>query len=136
MSKQILLFLIGLSSGFIVSAGIFAFITMIGIIPRLASRTKTANHIRCYENAILFGTVLANVFYIYEVSIPVGLLGLAIMGICYGMFVGCLALALAEVLDVIPIFSMRIRLKRGIPFIIASLALGKLFGAWYQMVIK
>lgn len=136
MIKVILLFIIGISSGFIVAGGIFAFITMIGIIPRLASRTKTATHIKSYENAIFYGAVLANIFYIYEIMVPVGLLGLATIGIFSGIFVGCLALALAEVLDVIPIFSMRIRLKRGIPFIIASLALGKLFGAWYQMVIK
>lgn len=136
MSRVILLFIIGISSGVTVAAGIFAFITMIGIIPRLASRTKTANHIKSYENAIFYGTVFANIIYMYEVKVPVGAFGLAIMGLFSGMFVGCLALALAEILDVIPIFSMRIKLKRGIPFIIASLALGKLLGAWYQMVIK
>ena len=49
------LILIGLASGFAVASGIFAFITMLGIIPRLAARTKTANHVVWYETMIIAG---------------------------------------------------------------------------------
>ena len=53
--NAIFLSFIGLASGFVVAAGIFAFITMLGIIPRLAQRTGTADHIYGYEWMIILG---------------------------------------------------------------------------------
>ena len=50
-----------------------------------------------------------------------------------GMFVGCLAMALAEILNVVPIFANRIQLKKGMVYVIQSIALGKAVGAFMQM---
>ena len=47
----------------------------------------------------------------------------------FGIFVGCLAIALAEVLDGIPIFTRRMRLRKGLNTIMISVALGKMAGA-------
>ncbi|MCI5730549.1 MAG: stage V sporulation protein AB, partial [Eubacterium sp.] len=58
--KYLVMVLVGLGSGFAVASGIFAFITMLGIIPRLAARTKTARHIVWYENMIVLGGTLGN----------------------------------------------------------------------------
>lgn len=134
--KVVLLVLIGLSAGFIASAGMFAFITMIGVIPALAKRTKTSRSIPAYENSVFFGALFGNLFSIFQFSLPVGYVGLTIFGFFSGVFVGCLALALAEALDVIPIFSMRVKLVKGLAFIVLALALGKAFGAYYQFIIN
>lgn len=61
------LILIGLASGFAVASGIFAFITMLGIIPRLAARTKTANHVVWYETMIIAGGALGNIWIVFEI---------------------------------------------------------------------
>ena len=53
----------------------------------------------------------------------------AIFGVFSGMFIGCLALAIAEMLDSIPIFARRISFRHGIGLAILSMALGKLCGA-------
>lgn len=53
--KQLILAAVGLAAGGIISAGVFAFITIIGLVPRLAARTKTAKHVRLYEDIIVLG---------------------------------------------------------------------------------
>ena len=73
------LILIGLASGFAVASGIFAFITMLGIIPRLAARTKTANHVVWYETMIIAGGAFGNIWIVFElpmVSVVLNWLGL------------------------------------------------------------
>lgn len=133
--KVILTFL-GLASGLTVSGAVFAFITMIGIVTRLSSKTKTAKYIRLYEDCIIVGGTIGNILTIFEFPIPIGLFGIAIFGLCCGIFVGCLAIALAEILKAIPIFISRINLTQGLPYIILSIALGKGIGAFYQLYLN
>lgn len=131
--KNMVLFVIGLASGLAVSAGIFAFIIMIGIVPRLAGRTHTAFASEIYENAILIGGTAGNIISVYSLSLPLGNIGGILFGGFSGMFVGCLAMALAEILNVVPIFANRIQLKKGMVYVIQSIALGKAAGAFMQM---
>ena len=44
--KYCVLAFIGFSSGMVVSGGIFAFIAAIGVVERLAQKTKTVKHIK------------------------------------------------------------------------------------------
>ena len=50
-------------------------------------------------------------------------------GIFAGIFAGCWAMALAEILNVFPIFIRRIKLIKCIPYIILGLAFGRGLGA-------
>ncbi|BCN30031.1 stage V sporulation protein AB [Anaeromicropila herbilytica] len=134
--KVVLLFIMGLSFGVIVAAGVFAFITMIGIIPRFAARTNTAKHILVYEDMVIYSGIIANTINIFHIEVSVGKIGLIIFGLFSGIFVGCLAIALAEVLQVIPIFFMRAKLTKGISIIVISIALGKAVGAFYQLYLN
>ncbi len=131
--EQIILVLLGLSGGVIISGGIFAFITMIGIIPRFASKTNTANKILLYEDCVVVGGSLGNLVHIYRFNLPIGHIGMLFYGAFSGVFVGCLAIALAETLDTIPVFAKRINLKKGIAFIILGIALGKGVGSFIQL---
>lgn len=130
--REILLAFIGLCSGLAVAAGVFAFITMLGVVPRLAHRTHTALHIVGYETVIILGGSLGNVVYLYAVPLPFTPLFLAIFGLAVGTYIGCLAMALAEQLRVIPVFVERSKLVVGLPFIILSIAFGKMFGTFFQ----
>ena len=82
------LILIGLASGFAVASGIFAFITMLGIIPRLAARTKTANHVVWYETMIIAGGALGNIWIVFEIPMPLTSIFLAVYGLFAGVYVG------------------------------------------------
>ena len=133
--ENIILTIMGLASGVAVAGGVFAFIIVIGVIPRLAGRTHTAWAYWHYENMVILGGFVGNLVFLYETKIPIGYLGLGAFGIFTGIYVGCFAVALAEVLNVVPIFSRRIRLKEGFPFVVLSIAIGKLLGAIYQLII-
>lgn len=134
--RNIMLIVIGLSSGFAVSGGVFAFITMIGIIPRIADRTETAEYILLFEDMVILGGLLGNSLYIYEWNVHLNIIGNIFFGFFSGIFVGCLAVALAEVLDVIPVFARRANLKMGISVLILALAIGKFAGSLYQLIIN
>ncbi len=128
--KQVLLVLIGLSAGGIIAAGVFAFLAMIGVFPRLIGKTKTNRHILLYETMIILGGILGNIWDIYE--IPLGFGGnlfLGVYGTSVGIFVGCLVMSLAETLKALPVISRRLNLGVGLQYIILSLGFGKLIGS-------
>jgi stage V sporulation protein AB len=45
-------------------------------------------------------------------------------------------MALTEIVDIVPIFSRRVRLKRGMPALILSMALGRTFGALFYYYLR
>ena len=131
---KVFLMIIGLTAGGMVAAGTFAFIVMIGIITRLAQRTKTAQYTTVYENAIVLGGTIGNIWNIYEVQVPFGYVFLALFGLFAGIFVGCLAMALAEVVKIFPILVRRIKLVEGIQLVVAGVAAGKFAGSLIQFI--
>lgn len=134
--KDITLVLIGFSAGITVAAGVFAFITMIGIIPRLAAKTNTAKNILLYEDIVLIGGTIGNIMIIYKCDIPLKIIGIGLFGLFSGIFTGCLAMSLAEVLNVIPIFMNRLKINKGLSYFIIALAIGKGVGAFYQLYLN
>ncbi len=127
--RQILLAVIGLSSGMIVASGLFSFIAGLGVVSDFADRTHTGEHVLLYEDAVIWGGILGNIFFIFQVQIPGGSWILPVFGILAGIFTGCWAMALAEMLDVFPVFIRRMKLVRCIPWVILGTAIGKSIGA-------
>ena len=134
--KIILLWIIGISSGIMVSAGVFTVLFVVGLVPRFAGRTDTARCELFYEECLIFGALLADVLSVFPIK---GSLGngpnvlltvlVVLIGIFAGIFVGCLSIALAEVLDGIPIFARRVKLKMGVSIAVLAVALGKIAGS-------
>lgn len=129
MPGRILSGIFGLSAGFTAAGGIFALITSVGVLTRLAGKTHTASHILKYEMAVMLGGIAGNLLTVYELEIPAGKAGAGILGLFSGIFVGCLATSLAESLNVTAVFSRRAKLKSGLGYIVLSLALGKMIGS-------
>ena len=128
-AKQIVLGLIGLSSGVVVAGGLFAFLIELGILADFADRTHTAEHILLYEDAAVWGGIIGNVFFLFHVPIPFGRWLLPVFGLLAGIFVGCWSMALAEILNVFPIFVRRLKIVRYISAFILSMAVGRGLGA-------
>lgn len=148
--KQIFMGICGLSFGLLASAGVFTVLVSVGLIPRFAGKMHVAKKIFVLEEAVVFGTLTGGFFSLFSDWINIGklvttrqLLGantdliwkitgnifLIIFGILAGMFVGCLALAIAEMLNSIPIFARRIGFRHGLGVAIAAAACGKLIGS-------
>ena len=122
---QALLALIGFSSGFIIAGGVVALMVGLGIITRFIGITRTADKIFWYEDAILLGAVLT----VYELSLPAGTWILGIGGLFTGIFVGGWILALAEVVNVFPVYCRRLGITKGLSWIVIAMAAGKVSGS-------
>ena len=122
--------LIGLSAGAAASAGVFALITVIGILPRWAGHTRTARHVSLYEWSVILGGTAGNLIFLLQPSLPGKEIFEAAAGLFMGIFVGGLIMSLAEVLDVFPILLRRGRIQSGIPWMVLSIGIGKMLGAY------
>lgn len=126
--QSIILIIIGLGAGFVVAGGVVAFISIIGLIPIMAYRTKTSHYMMWYENMIILGSIIGSILTWAHVRLPIGNIIPIIFAFAYGIFIGVLIIALAEVLDVLPIMNRRIKLRKGISLLVIAIALGKLVG--------
>ena len=127
--KELFLVFYGAASGVLVSAGVFAFIAAIGIVPRMAWRTGTRQYIRLYEDAIVLGGLWGTTAMFVDYRLPPWGWLSALFVLLTGIFTGVLAMALTEVLNVMPILMRRARLTKGLPWIILAFALGKVIGS-------
>ena len=108
-----------------------------------AGKTHTGNKVLLYEEMVVFGTVFGGLISVFDPFLAFGRLlptwvetiFIAAYGLFGGMFVGCLALAIAEMLDSVPIFTRRIGFRHGIGFVILCMAVAKLLGSLIYFVI-
>ena len=127
--RHALLGLIGFSSGFIVAGGVVALMVGLGIITRYIGISHTAKRIFLYENAILAGTVIGTILTVYDLRIPIGAWILGVAGLFMGAFVGGWILALAEVINVFPVYCRRLGITKGMSWIVITMAIGKILGS-------
>ena len=126
---QIFLGILGMSAGVVVAGGLFSFIVELGVISDFADRTHTANRILLYEDAVSAGAILGNVFQIFGLEFPDSPYCWHFRTICLGFLSAAWSMALAEILNVFPIFMRRARIVRYAAVCILMLALGKGIGA-------
>ncbi|MCL2604727.1 MAG: stage V sporulation protein AB [Defluviitaleaceae bacterium] len=134
-AKHALSALIGFGSGMLISGAVFAFITIVGVVPRLAQKTNSTRYIKVYEGAIMVGGITGAAAGFFMPSWSWGWWLVPVIGLASGVFYGCLAMSLAEVLNVIPILTRRIRLQRGMFFLVMAIALGKMLGALLYFLV-
>lgn len=147
LCKLCLVGIFGLFCGLMVSGGVFTALLALGLVPRFAGKTHTADHILTYESAVVSGCIVGGLLgvlqikdylnaFLYEspffrsglwVIITGGLLSGG--GFFSGCFVGCVALAIAEMLDSIPIFARRIGFRKGVGVAVLAVAVGKVVGS-------
>ncbi len=149
--KQMLLGIVGISSGLIVSAGVFTVLISVGLIPRFAGKMHVARKIFVLEEMVVLGTLFGGFFSVFSdwgmigefvrehrlfgeratdgIWNLAGTVFLLIFGVFAGIFVGCLALAIAEMLNTIPVFARRIGFRHGLGIAILAVAIGKLAGS-------
>lgn len=154
MFSLIFLAFCGASFGLLAAAGVFTVLVAVGLVPRFAGKTHTANKIILYEEMVIAGTVAGGLVSIFDRYCQLGVflrhrfpeeiavwtlagdIAMIIFGLFSGMFIGCLALAIAEMLDSIPIFTRRVSLRHGIGAAILAMAAGKLCGSLFYYVVQ
>lgn len=135
--KSLFCCLVCFCSGIGVAAGTFAFLLVIRVIPRMIQKAKLEHKVIYIENmvfrGILFGTILS--LFSWKKKWLFELLGktvLTFFGISAGIFTGCIAVALAEILDTFPIFFRRAGIKEEYcEELLFVMALGKMLGSLF-----
>ena len=127
--QDIFLAVVGYSSGVVIAGGVFAFIAVIGVVPRFAKRTNTQNRLRLYEDMIVLGGIFGCLTMFIDYKFSSHHIIVAIASLCIGIFVGSLSVSLAEILNVMPIFMRRARLTKGLSIFVTVMALGKMLGS-------
>lgn len=151
--RYLLLIVCGASFGLLAAAGVFTVLVAVGLIPRFAGKTHTAKQVILYEEMVIAGTISGGLASVFERYCHIGdwLLAhglshrflqiagssfMVIFGIFAGMFIGCLALAIAEMLDSVPIFARRVGFRHGLGIAISAMAAGKLIGSLFYFITQ
>ena len=135
--NSFILIFIGFCGGVGASAGTFAFMLVIRVIPRIIQKAKLSNRVMWIENMIMCGILFGTLFSLFdwERQLFFAVLGkilLIIFGASAGIFVGCTAVALAEILDTFPIFFRRLNISESAnEKLLFCMAIGKTLGALF-----
>ena len=70
--RQLFLGFFGICAGSIIAAGVFAFLSMIGVFPRLMGWSRTPGQAKIYETATVLGGIWGNLLNLYDLPIPLG----------------------------------------------------------------
>ncbi|TXC93475.1 stage V sporulation protein AB [Metabacillus litoralis] len=132
--SNIILMIVGLSGGLVVGSGFVAFLAVLGIIPRLTQLTKTYRLIHVYEWAIILGAVIVGWMSLRNTELFQSELWLIPIGLLCGVFIGMLAAALTEVLNVFPILAKRIGFGEKIIILLMAIVLGKIVGSLFHWI--
>lgn len=127
--------LLGIAGGIAVGGGVIALIIVLDMVPRLAQLTSSYDKVHWYEGALVGGSLLGTVsdFWNWRLSAgPIVELG---VGLFDGIFVGMLAAALTEVLNVLPILAKRLNMTHHLFGLLMAMVAGKVAGSLFDWFV-
>jgi stage V sporulation protein AB len=126
---------LGLAGGVAVGSGTVAFLMVLDVIPRLTQLTRSYMYIQWYEIAVVAGSLFFTFADFYSWRLSLFPLGTAVIGLFMGCFIGLLAAALTEVVNVIPILAKRVGIGSYITWLLLAMMLGKVFGSLFEWIV-
>nr|WP_308410493.1 stage V sporulation protein AB [Bacillus sp. Marseille-P3661] len=131
---MLLVISVGFAGGIAVGSGFVAFLTVLGIIPRLMQLTKTMKYIRSYEWSVVVGAAFFSWLSLDEIIFRFSPMLVMPIGLVDGIFVGMLAAAITEVVNVFPILAKRIGVQDKIVVLIMAIVFGKILGSMFHWI--
>lgn len=128
--------LLGLAGGLAVGSALVALLIVLDLIPRLAQVANAYRMSIWFETAVISGSLYWTFadFMNWKLSLPSGFF-LSTTGLIDGMFVGMLAAALTEVMNVLPIMAKRMNLSDYMVGLVMAMVLGKTLGSLFDWLI-
>ncbi|MBT2290794.1 stage V sporulation protein AB [Paenibacillus albidus] len=127
--------LLGIAGGIAVGGGLIALFVLLDIVPRLAQLTSSYHRVHWYEGALVGGSLLGTVSDFWNWKIGAGPLIELGIGLFDGIFVGMLAAALTEVLNVLPILAKRLNMTRYLFGLFMAMVTGKVAGSLFDWFV-
>ncbi|NIK77528.1 stage V sporulation protein AB [Paenibacillus castaneae] len=134
--ENIFIALLGLAGGLAVGSGLVALLIVLDIIPRLAQIANAYRMSIWYETAVISGSLYWTFFDFmdWKLAMPSGA-WLSTIGLFDGIFVGMLAAALTEVMNVLPILAKRMNLSKFMVSLVMAMVLGKTLGSLFDWLV-
>jgi stage V sporulation protein AB len=136
MIGNVSLIFIGLAGGLAVGSALVAFLVVLDLIPRLAQITRTGSRIHWYEGAVVSGALFWTITDFFHIHFWFSPIGTGVIGIFAGAFVGMLAAALTEVLNVLPILAKRLHMGNYIVWLLMAMVFGKVLGSLFDWLMN
>ncbi|WP_036709832.1 stage V sporulation protein AB [Paenibacillus pinihumi] len=129
--------LLGLAGGIAVGSGMVALLVVFDLIPRLAQLARAYKKSIWFETALVAGSVYWSLadFLDWKLFLPLNHIPMAGMGLLDGIFIGMLAAALTEVMNVLPILAKRLHLGGFIHALVMAMVLGKVLGSLFDWLV-
>ncbi|MBJ6363466.1 stage V sporulation protein AB [Paenibacillus sp. GCM10012307] len=129
--------LLGLSGGVAVGSGMVALLVVFDLIPRLAQLACAYRNSIWFETALVAGSVYWSMadFLDWKLFVPLHQIPMAGMGVLDGIFIGMLAAALTEVMNVLPILAKRLKIGGFIHALVMAMVLGKVLGSLFDWLV-
>ena len=134
MIREFVVAFVGLAGGLAVGSGFVAFLTVLGVIPRLTQLTKTMKWIATYEGGVVLGAVVSSWISLRDPLLSFPPIVTSVIGLLSGVFVGMLAAALTEVLNVFPILAKRLGIDEQIVMLLMAMVFGKVAGSLFHWI--
>lgn len=134
--QNLFIAVLGIGGGLAVGSGLVALLIVFDLIPRLAQLTNAFRLSIWFETAIISGALYWTFadFMDWRLSLTAPLV-LSGAGLFDGIFVGMLAAALTEVMNVLPILAKRLQLSRYIIGLLMAMVLGKTLGSLFDWLV-
>jgi stage V sporulation protein AB len=127
--------LLGIAGGIAVGSGVIAFILVLDIVPRLAQLTFSYHKVHWYEGALIVGSLVGTVSDFWHWEGAFNPIVAVIIGLFFGTFIGLLAAALTEVLNVLPILAKRLHMHKYLLGLLMAMVAGKVMGSLFDWFI-
>ena len=129
------LMFLGFAGGIAVGAGVIALFIVLDMIPRLAQITRTFDKVHWYEGAMVSGSFIGTIADFWNWKIAGPWLFSGVVGLFNGIFIGMLAAALTEVMNVLPIIAKRLHMQRYLFGLLLAMVFGKVAGSLFEWFI-
>lgn len=127
--------LLGIAGGIAVGGGVIALFIVLDMIPRLAQLTRSYHRVHWYEGAMVAGSLVGTVFDFWNWKLSLGPWSGLVVGLFHGAFIGLLAAALTEVLNVLPILAKRLKMIRFLFGLLMAMVTGKVAGSLFDWFV-
>lgn len=136
IAQLIFVVFLALSGGIVVGTSFVALLVIFDLIPRLAQITNSYHLSNWFELALISGALYFTVadMLSFQLILPFAVTS-SFAGLLNGMFVGMLAAALTEVMNVLPIIAKRLSLSRAMVALIMAMVLGKTIGSMFDWLV-
>lgn len=126
---------VGFAGGLLVGGGMAALFTLLQIVPRLLHAARCRRGIHMMPICIMMGAMAASLVGFGWLRVDPGRAVLLIIAVLMGIFVGMLAMALAEALQMLALTVRHAAIMRGAILLIIAMAVGKLLGSILYWII-